>query len=446
MAIDPQLVRLQTTALVIRTFHWQRRQYCSLACSFVIPALVLVLLSYLSHVLVPPKFSAQDYELRPKGAFVPRPFDPVACLRFSKIYDKEVAEQYCQEDPFVPSNTVPIYAKRSIADDIGAHSYYGSGNQGLLSAFSLDPFAYKPAFDPNASFYNTKTRYDADFYPILRRASSQTGQNFSYDILRPLILNDKFDESYKSVTESFGSRDQLFDGLYSVWFEGVVFETYSTAIAFDAFSNEPDGGLSLTATVFHNGSSFVPCWFYCAHVSTVVRLYSAIYQQLAPKHSAFAFLRRMPRVDPYENYGIINLGIGIIVGFLSHFLFPSFLRFLVLERVSRLRSMMASMGLRHVQYWTGTYISLLLVYIVSAAIIIAVGAAANIPFFSKNEFATYAILFFICKSVKSISFVSPASLYRLYSSSTLVFLLQPSDTKVSYSHFPYWTNYKGVML
>lgn len=397
MAIQTKLARLQTTALIIRTFHWQRRQYCSLACNFIFPALLLVLLSFIDRIIRPAKFSSEPYELRPKGGFVARPFDPASCARYALFYGGLAAQGFCSKSPFVPYYVVPTYAHPSIALDIGEHIANSPGNSGLLSAFSLDPFAYKPAFDPKSPYYYTKTPYDNVFQQYLIRVGNSLHFKFSED-LASMVLNDNFDRAYKSRTTHFDTRDQLLQHIFDKWFEGSVFFPYSTGLAFDSFTSKRNS-LSLTATVFFNGTLDPKCLYFCSHVSSIVRLYNAVYQQLAPGRFAFAYLRRMPRVNPYDDFGLIQLIIGMLIGLLAHFLLPTFIRFLVLERVSRLRAMMSSMGLRRVQYWVGTYISLLITYAIAMVFIILVGKAVNIPFFSDNHPLSYIILFFLCKFV-----------------------------------------------
>lgn len=400
MAIHTKLARRQTSALLIRTFHWQRRQYCSLACNFIFPALLLVLLSFLSRIIRPPKFSAKPFELRPKGGYVARPFDVAACGRYILLFgDTDKVRDQCSRDPFVPQYIVPIYAAPSIVSDIGKHGATGLDNFGLLSAFSLDPFAYKPAFDPDSLFYETKTPYDNVFENYLIRSSNLYNIDFHPNLLRNMVLNDKFDLAYKSFTNSFNTKKELLQHLFDEWFEGGLFFPYSTALAFDSYSRNPDS-ISLTATVYFNGTVDPKCLYYCSHLSSIVRLYNALYQELAPGKYAFAYLRRMPRVDPFQDFGLIELIIGMLIGLLAHFLFPTFLRFLVLERVSRLRAMMASMGLRRVQYWAGTYISLLIIYMIATILIIIVGRAVNISFFSSNHPLSYIVLFFLCKFVR----------------------------------------------
>lgn len=398
MAIQAKLARLQTTALIIRTFHWQRRQYCSLACNFVFPALLLVLLSFIDRIIQPAKFSSKPFELRPKGGFVARPFDPASCARLALLYgDTQAVQNFCSNNPFFPEYVVPTYAHPSITSDIGQHTATkGPGNSGLLSTFSLDPFAYKPAFDPSSTYYDTKTPYDNVFQEYLTRVAKSSEFNLSEDLIAKMVLNDEFDLAYKSRTEPYDTRDQLFQHVFDKWFDSPAIFSYSTGLAFDSFTSKRNS-LSLTATVFFNGTFDTKCLHYCSHVSSIVRLYNAIYQKLAPGRFAFAYLRRMPRVNPHTDFGLIQLIIGMLIGLLAHFLLPTFIRFLVLERVSRLRAMMSSMGLRRVQYWVGTYISLLITYTVAMVFIIVVGKAVDISFFSDNHPLSYLILFFLCK-------------------------------------------------
>lgn len=385
------LFRRQTAALVIRTFHWQRRQYCTLFCNFILPSLALVLLSVLSNVIQPQTFNSFPFQEKPKGAFAPRPFDPRSCLRSAVVFkDEQHAIDMCEKDPFQPAYRVPVYAHPSIQSIVGERGPTPSVNFALLSEFSLDPFVYPAAIDPQSPFYQSQTSYDGIFLSLFDNNRSDPIYQFAANVSR----NQMVDRSFKAMTRPSPTRDDLYHIIHRSWFNGGAFSTYSTALAFDAMSSTPSS-LSITTTVFYNETEFSNCTIQCALPSTVIRLYNAIYKVLAPGKSAFSYLRRMPLVDPHTNLGIIELVISVIIGLLTHFLLPSFLRFLVLERSARLRSMMASMGLRRFQYWFGTYISLLLTYSITILILIVVGVAVGIPFFTFNSPLSYVLLFFL---------------------------------------------------
>lgn len=398
------LFRRQTSALLIRTWHWHRRQYCTLVCNLIIPPLALVLLAVLSRNIKPPEFFSFPSELRPKGAFVARPFDPLACVRSSSNLDdlKNVNNTSdssfssflpCVTNPFSPENIIPVYAPDTIASSIGSHdAIRKSDNKGLLAHFSLDPFVYPPAIDPNSSFYEAQSPYDGVFLHYVFRGNKD---NDIFKNVSNRSLNRLIDESYDSRSKPLYSPTEFLDYIYDEWFAGGSSPSFSTALTFDSYSAQPDGSLLLSSTLFYNESSSSNCTKYCSLVSSVVRLYSAVYKQVAPEKSSFAYLRRMPNVDPFNDLGIIPLIISVIIGLLTHFLFPVFLRFLVMERSARLRSMMASMGLRRLQYWFGTYLSLLILHLLCALVLIVVGLAMDIPFFTANTPVSYIVLFFL---------------------------------------------------
>lgn len=386
-------------ALLLRTLHWQRRQYCTLVCNMIVPPVVLILLAVLNRVIKPQAFSSSPFELIPKGGFVARPFDPAACFKAAARGmfqgNSDLSFDKCASNPFRPQYSVPVYAPPEIEQAVGSHDANNAGEQsGLLSSLSLDPFIYPPATDPDSLFAKSQTAYDGVF---LHSYFDGDIENLTYQAIAKAARDRKMDSLYNSTTVKSSSPSAFRSLIYNSWFEGGSFNPYSTALQFDSFSQDSnaDGGLSVSATIFYNESSPSNCTEFCPLVSNVVRTYSAIYQQLEPDRSAFAFLRRMPRVDPFESLGIIPLVISVIIAQLTHFLLPSFLRLLVLERVGRMRYLMASMGLDRSRYFVGTYLSLLIIYLISALIITLVGLAANIPFFQENTPVAYLVLFFI---------------------------------------------------
>ncbi|EME27268.1 ABC transporter A family member 12 [Galdieria sulphuraria] len=85
----------------------------------------------------------------------------------------------------------------------------------------------------------------------------------------------------------------------------------------------------------------------------------------------------------------------IAIALLLHFLIPSYMRTLVYERTSGLRVLMKMMGLQTGVYWLVTYIFMLFMFILFSAIIILLGLAFRITFFSENYPLTYIGLFFV---------------------------------------------------
>lgn len=391
---EKNLLRNQTNALLLRSLHWQRRQRCTLVCNLVIPPLLIILLSVLRNVVKPPAFTSLPFEQEPLGAFAARPFDPAVCLRNAKRRDAEVSFEQCARNPFVPDYVIPVFAPSSISSAVGGRTSADDEGQGLLSSFSLNPFAYPPAIDPSFPFFKSQTRYDG---VLLHASFDGNATNPSYKAVVDAARKEDVDAAYNVSTIMLESRSKLLSMLYDAWYEGGLYSKFSTALAFNSLSqdNGDAGGISLSATLFYNESSSTNCTESCPLVSNVIRTYNAIYGQVAPGKSASVFLRRMPKVDPFDNLGIIPLIISILIAQLTHFLLPSFLRFLVLERVSRMRSLMASMGLGRLRYAIGTYLSLLSLYFISVLLIIITGLITRIPFFTENTPVSYLVLFFL---------------------------------------------------
>lgn len=388
MTSSNSLFRNQTTGLLIRSYHWHRRQYCTLVCNFILPSLFLIALALLQRYVKPPKTEIFQFQKNPKGAFAPRPFDPSICSRVAMRLGFDDAAVVCR-NPFIPEYVVPVYAVDSARSLIGARDVVEPRrNTGLLSHFSLDPFIYPQAI-PDNPFSSSQSPYDGVFLHALFDGNKS---NELYQLF--LSRANAFDNAYLTKTRPIYNRTAFFESIYNSWFRGSFFDTFSTALAFDFASQNPNGDLSIAATVFYNESTSSNCTEICPIVSNVVRTYNSIYAQLNPGKTAMTYLRRMPLTKDFNDLGFINLIISVILGLTTHFLFPSFLRFLVLERVGRMRSMMAIMGLRRRQYWLGTYLSLFVKYLIALIVQMIIGALAGIPFFTKNSPLSYLLLFF----------------------------------------------------
>lgn len=383
----------QTKALLIRSYHWQRRQYCTLFCNFVFPPVALILFSVLDRALTPPaEAPATSFGQNPKGAFVPRPFNPNACNDSRSEQDART----CIADPLQPKFSISVYADSSFADQIGSKNPdKPAQDSGILSAYSLNPFAYIPALDPSYEFFESQTEYDA---VLLHTNFLGQVENPIFQAVNQSAIGFTADSDYETTAAVTTSRENFMSGLYDSWYKGGPFISYASAIAFDQFS-ATDQSVSLDITMFFNSTTESNCTVECPLVSNVVRTYAAIYNQLFSGSSFFAYLRRMPYVGTFEPTQIVSLIVSIVIALLQHFLLPVFLRFIVLERVGRMRSMMLSMGLGRARYWIGTYLSLLIFYILKAALTIIIGFAVKIPFFTENTPVSYIVLFFIWGNV-----------------------------------------------
>lgn len=377
----------------MRTWHWQRRQYCSIFCNFIVPPIFLVLLTILQRTIVANEVITFPFQRNPKGAFAPLPFNPTSCLRIIIDVGLDEARERCGTDPFVPKYNIPVFVPQQFANQVGSlDALDDSQSSGLLSRFSLDPFIYPPAVPGHPSgFAEDQSPYDGVF---LHSYFDGNQSEPIYQQVLEVARTGQVDQRYEAATLPQPSEQSLKSKIYDDWLLGRFFGLYSTALSFDSFESTDDS-VNLSATVFYNESTTTNCTRACPLVSNVIRLESAIFETVAPDKSAFAFLRRMPLIDVRIDLGVIQLFISIFIGLFAHFMLPSFLRFLVFERVSRLRSMMGVMGLRRTQYWCGTYVGLLIQYSLSVILACAIGAAVSIPFYADNTPLSYLLLFFI---------------------------------------------------
>lgn len=389
MTDSKSLRRVQTIGLLIRMWHWQRRQHCANLFSFILTPVILVLLAVLNRSLKPEEFRAEPYELTPQGGFAPRPFDPSICARGADITDPEVINR-CLADPFQPEYKVPVYIPSSLTAAIGSHDATSSkNNSGLLAGYSLDPFEYLPAVDPSFDFFSEQTMYDGALqYDVFN------GNKDIFNIFSEIIRSRQVDAIYNASTFTVESRADLLSTLYDGWYRGGRAQRYSSAFSFDTFSVTPED-VSVSYTVFYNESQSAQCTRLCPLISGITRMYDAIYKEIIPTKSVSVYLRRMPLVDVFDSPRFLSLVISILIVFLTHFQFPNFLHFLASERTDRMRGFMMAMGVRRPYYWVATYLSILFMFIISTVFLIIIGFAVRIPFFVDNTPVSYLILFFL---------------------------------------------------
>ena len=299
----------------------------------------------------------------------------------------------CLDDPFLPKYEVPVYVPPQFSPIIGSRDAKDAQrNVGLLSGLSLQPFVYPPALPSDSSdFSEDQDSYDGVF---LHSYFDGNRSHPGYEIFTTAASSNMIDEKYLTKTTSTASESQLRSTLYDQWRKGTIPGRFSTALSFESVSETPQK-LDVSATVFYNDSITTNCTEACPLVSNIVRLENAIFQRLSPGNTAMAYLRRMPPIDAVQRLRIIELAISITIGLTTHFLLPSFLRFLVYERARRLRSMMAVMGLGRAQYWFGTYSGLLIQYCSERVLGILIGIAVSIPFYTDNNAVSYIVLFFL---------------------------------------------------
>lgn len=403
MTTTTSLVRNQTAALFILSYRWQKRQYCTILCNFVLPSILLIILSFV-HRLVRTNHASSNFQNSQPRAFVPRPFDITFCSHLSNKH----TDSLCNKDPFLPKYIVPIYSSPR-ASLVGTRASPGR-NQSLsiLESWSLNPFVHPPE-DPNATTSSSSvSKARQQFLQLLRTKSS-------YDELLGVLSRQSniVDELYGTRTIQKDSQSQFNSDIYNSWYKGIE-SSISTAVMFASVNRTEDNGLSLSVTVFYNQTEAKSKNRVHPLIANVARTYNAIYSHIKPGNTAMSFLKTLPIMPSEKALNSIYRAIPAFIGLLTHLLFPSLLKFLVLERVDGMRSMMFTMGLRRPIYWFGTYFSLLSQFLVSTVVLIVVGFAARIPFFTLNAPFAYIVLLFFWYVQSPFQFLTKHALVKIF--------------------------------
>jgi ABC-type multidrug transport system ATPase subunit len=395
MARAQSLFWSQSRGLLVRSWHYQRRQWCANVCNFLLPPLFLVLLVGLDKVLKSKVKTVEDFQQRPLGGYVAAPFEADQCKDLIReLKDGGKVRAACEADPFQNKYTVPYYAPDGSDAVVGGRDAAKRAASGLLGGLSLSPFIYPESLPgANSSFSKSQTWYDGVF---LNEYGDMDRENVVYKAFTAVEARGLMDEKYETKTRRLGSKSELLSFIFDSWFTGGSFNPYKTAYGFNRLSGDGKTALSADVTVYYNESEQTGnCTTTCQVFSAVQRLDAAIFATQNPGKSAAAYLRRMPDTGYEEGVNFVSLVVSIVIALLLHFFIPFFTGFLVYERQTRLRELMATSGMRAATYWFTTYMSLLAQYGITAVLITIVGAAVRVPFFRLNEFPTYAILFFI---------------------------------------------------
>lgn len=397
--------RTQTRALLLRTWNYERRKGCNIFCTIILPPLLLIVLSVLGRNIKAREVETYPFQQEPKGAFFPRALNPVHCTTSFDPTTENVEDvtERCKDET-TQDYTVPVFAPPQLKSRVGSRD---AGNpeadSGLLARLTLQPFIYPPALDDGnpdtTTFFDTQTSYDGIF---LHSYFQGDKSNPFYMTLTEAARNNTIDSLFGTSTEFFDTEQDFRDTFFNSWFTDAVNPVYSTGLSFQQLSQNSQGDLSVVATVFFNESITPKCTVACPLVSNVVKAHNAVYGTLLPNKTATAYLRRVPLINVSVDLGIIRLVISIFIGFVTHFFLPSFLRFLVYERESRIRAMMSMMGLRTYRYWFGTYVGMYLQYTISIVLSIILGVAAGIQFYTLNTPVSYLVLFFLWYVVPSV--------------------------------------------
>lgn len=398
MPNNPSPFRTQTKGLLLRTWHNERRQRYNLFCAILVPPFALLFLAVLGRSIRAREIQTFRFQQKPRGGFAPRAFNPIQCIvSLAPSLGVENATAHCVPFEIIKDFTVPVFAPPQLRSSVGQKNARNPfANSGLLGGLSLEPFAYPPALDdwnPNTTtFYDTQTSYDGMFLYSYFRGDRD---NWLYKFLTLVSLLRVTDVLYNTKTQPFDTEQAFKEHFLNSWFNGSVYNLYSMGLSIQQLSRSERGDLSVSATVFFNGSTTPNCSVACPLVSNVIKTHNAIYKTLLPGKTATAFLRRMPLGEIHNDLGLIRLVISIVIGFTTHFWLPGFLRFLVYERESRIRAMMIMTGLRRYRYWFGTYLGFYVQYTISVILIIMMGFATRLPFFTLNTPLSYVVLFFL---------------------------------------------------
>lgn len=398
MPDNPSIFCTQTRGLLLRVWHNERRQPYNLFCTILVPPFALLFLAILGRNIKAREIRTFPFQQQPEGAFAPRAFNPVQCIvSLAPSLGVGNATERCIRDGIIKDFTVPVYAPPQLKSLVGRRNARPPMvNSGLLGGLSLEPFVYPPALDDwnsnTTSFYDTQTSYDGIFLYSYFRGNRG---NLFYRLLTTASQLRLTDQIYNTKTLSFDTEQAFKDHIFNSWFNGSVHNLYSMGLSIQQLSRNEQGDLSASATVFFNESVKPNCSVACPLVSNVIKTHNAIYKTLLPDKTAVAYLRRMPVGEIFNDLGLIRLVISVVIGFTTHFWLPSFLRFLVYERESRIRAMMLMTGLGGCRYWFGTYIGFYVQYATSIVLIVMMGLATRLPFFTLNAPASYIILFFL---------------------------------------------------
>ncbi|CAN8067883.1 unnamed protein product [Agarophyton chilense] len=395
--MSSSLFRNQINGLLLRTWHYERRQRLNICCNFIISPILLVLLIVLQKVLKAPEVVSFPFQRNPQGAFVARPINPGRCFdEVVKALNSPLAMQLCETNSFEPKYKVPVFVPEQFNTFVGSRSTKRpANNSGLLQGLSLEPFIFPGAL-PGNEFYDSQTSYDGVF---LHSYFKGRKGNPVYDRFINTELEDEIDEQYEMETIPVASREEFSSILFDSWLKGRFFAPYTNAITFENAQQTGEKKVSVSATVYYNESESFNCTESCPLVSSIVSLENAIFKTVSPNNYAVAFLRRMPVIPTKSDFGFIKLIFSIVIGLVSHFLLPSYMHIIVKERVARLKAMMEIMGLRKRYYWIGTYLGLMIEFLLSQCLIMIVGAVTGISFYTDNSPLSYIILFFLWGNV-----------------------------------------------
>lgn len=403
MAKTGPSTRAQVRGLLLRTVHIQKRDHCNNFCIFIFPSLLVILLAVIPSLIRGRKDTVKPFELDPRGATALRPFPPGACQyleRATSRADLEKIRRKClqADNLFQPGYTLPVLAKPSDWKLLGSRNATPGATEspGLLEKLSLFPFVYPPAIPgSDYEFENTQTKYDG---VVLHEVLG--GNKLVFGGLADTFNNQTMtDAGFRTATRRLNDNGKkpspLLDLLFDDWYKGSAIGKHFGAVSFESVQQTPNR-TDVSATVFYNESQFGNVELSSQLGATLVALESSILSSVTNgTSSSRAFIRKMPKIVQTGPLPFVNLGLAIFIGLTFHFLLPTFLHFMVMERQNRIRGLMAMMGLTNRRYWLGSYLGFYIMYCISAGLVIICGLATKIDFFRLNTPLSYLLLFFI---------------------------------------------------
>jgi len=424
------LAASQSTGLLIRSWHFQRRQTCINVCQFLFSPLLLIVIAVLVKVFVrespddafelPPDVSPQEQNVT--GGFAPAHVGDRWC-HFNDGFDPtgwSALPGVCDESPagsppfrlsvldasgdaaavgsvaYAPCGAPSLDALRGACERVAAGAAAPAANSsGLLRAWSAGPLVY-----PGGVGLGRPSLVPPTWDPSPAEQVAITATRGGW-----------VDTLYGTRSRGYTDRGAFYRSLYRA--PGGVADAprVAAALAVDRYVGGGGGGgggaaaggpIGLRATVFVNGSATagVPCSSECPLVAGVAAVTNAVLRDAVdPSASAAVYLRLFPVVPKFPSWddgaSALSIILSVALVLLYHLLLPSFLRMLVAERTSGLRQMMHAHGLLSRTYWLATYAACYLQYLIAASVLTGVGYGARIDLYVDTSPVAFGTLFFL---------------------------------------------------
>jgi len=423
------LAASQSAGLLIRSWHFQRRQTCINLCQFLFSPLLLIVFAVLVKVFVeePPDDAFGPPPDVPRalqnvtGGFAPAHVGPRLCTfdDIPELSELSGLPGVCPQPPIrSPSFLLSVLDDTDDAGAVGSVAYETCGaptlgalrgacervaagaaapaanSSGLLRGWTARPLVYpggvglgRPSFQPPGW----------DPSPVEQAAVNATRGGW-------------VDTLYGTRSRGYTDRQAFYRSLYRAPRGVADAPRVAAALAVDRYVGGGGGGggaaaggpIGLRATIFFNRSAtaHVPCSSECPLVAGVAAVTNAVLRDAVdPAASAAVYLRLFPDVpNDYageDGAGILSILLSVALVLLYHLLLPSFLRMLVAERASGLRQMMQAHGLLSRTYWFATYAACYVQYLIAASVLTGIGYGTGIALYVDTSPVAFGALFFL---------------------------------------------------